>query len=216
MTRTDSFVPSERRKRQLTRAAQLLMGCMLVYGLVTLNLGIAGNAGIALAVSFVPALLRREYGYSMDPALMMWIAVALALHVIGSLGFYEWFTWYDNLTHAFSATFVAGVGYALFRTFERHSEEVDIPPNLRSVFVVIFVLAFGVFWEVFEFAVVEVSAALGVESPVTVYGIEDIVTDFIFNTVGALIVALWGTGYFDGVVDFLSTRIRSTERDDAG
>ena len=51
----------------------------------------------------------------------------------------------------------------------------------RSVFVVVFVLATGIFWEVLEFAAGDL---------ITVYGIDDIVTDMIFNAVGATIVAI--------------------------
>jgi hypothetical protein len=126
---------------------------------------------------------------------------------VGSLGLYSQFSWYDEITHTVSATVVAGIGYATFRAFEQHSDAIDVPSTFRGVFVVVFVLAFGVGWEVFEFGAPVVARWLGVGSPVTVYGIDDIVTDFVFNGVGAVLVALWGTEYTRGAVGFLRRRL---------
>ncbi|NHN47944.1 hypothetical protein G9464_10085 [Halostella sp. JP-L12] len=213
MTLGEALGLSDDRERLLARALQAVLAGLVVYGLATLRLGLAANAGIALAVTLLPALLRREYGYSMDAGLVLWIVLAVLLHVVGSLGPYRWFSWYDEITHTVSAAFVAGVGYALLRTFEIHSEEVDVPSEFRAVFVVVFVLAFGVVWEVFEFGAVLVSRLLGVRSPVRIFGIDDIVTDMVFNAFGAAVVAAWGTGYFDGVVGFLIRRTGSANEE---
>jgi hypothetical protein len=198
---------SESQQRLAIRLLQLGLVCLAVYGLVTGRFGMAANGVTALSVTCLPALLRREYGYTMDVRLVLWITVAIVLHVVGSLGLYSHFSWYDEITHTVSSTVVAGVGYAGFRAFELHSSELEVPSAFRAVFVVVFVLAFGVAWEVFEFGAVEVARAMGFDSPVTVYGIDDIVTDFVFNGVGAVLVALWGTRYTDGVVEFLRRRL---------
>lgn len=209
MTLDGPFEFSNDKERLLVRAMQLALVGLLVYGLATFQLGMAANGGLALIVTLLPALLRREYGYSMNAGLVLWITVAILLHSIGSLGLYDQFSWYDEVTHTISATLIAGVGYATLRAFERHSDEIDVPSEFRAVFIVVFVLAFGVLWEVFEFAAVFFSRVLGVSAPVTVYGIDDIVTDMIFNTFGAILVAVWGTGYFDGLVAFLRRRLDS-------
>lgn len=193
----------------LVRAMQLVLFGLLVYGLATFQLGMAANGALALAVTFLPTLLRREYGYTMSPGLVLWITVAIFLHSVGSLGLYDQFSRYDEITHTISSTIVAGIGYASLRAFECHSDDIDVPSEFRAVFIVVFVLAFGVIWEVFEFAAVYLSRLLGVSSPVTVYGIDDIVTDMIFNTVGAVVVAVRGTGYFGGLVSFFRRRLGS-------
>jgi hypothetical protein len=90
---------------------------------------------------------------------------------------------------------------------------VNVPSAFRGLFIVVFVLAFGMLWEVFEFSAVEVSKTLGVSSPVIVFGIDDIVTDLVFNTVGAVVVALWGTQHFGGLARFLSARFGRDGRD---
>ncbi|SFG48087.1 hypothetical protein SAMN04488063_2183 [Halopelagius inordinatus] len=197
------------RSRLLVRAMQFVLFGLVVYGAATLQLGMVANGLLALAVTFLPAALRREYGYTMAPGLVLWITVAIFLHSVGSLGLYDQFSWYDEITHTVSATIVAGIGYAALRAFERHSDDIDVPSEFRAVFIVVFVLAFGVIWEVFEFGAVFIAQLLGVSSPVTVYGIDDIVTDMMFNTVGAVLVAVWGTGYFGGLVSFLRRRLES-------
>lgn len=201
MTLADRLGFSDRRERLLARGLQSILVVLIVAGLVTANWGIVGSATIALTVTLLPAALRREYDYSMDPGLLLWITVAMMLHTGGILGLYEAFQWYDEIAHTTSATLVAGVGYASFRALELHTDDVDVPSEFRAVFIVIFVLAAGMFWEVVEYAAGDL---------ITVYGVSDIVTDLVFNGVGAVVVALWGTGYFGGLVGFFGKRMRSS------
>lgn len=213
MTLADAVGLSESGERRLVRALQLLLGGLVLYGVVTLQLGMGLSAGVALAVTALPALLRREYGYTMDAGLVLLITVAVVLHVIGALGPYRWYSWYDEVTHTVSAVLIAGIGYAVLVAFERHSDAVELPVAVRGVFIIVFVLAAGVIWEVLEFGIAELSRSLGVGSPLVVYGIDDIVTDMIFNTVGALIVAVWGSGYFDDFVPFVRRWLRSADEE---
>lgn len=189
---------SDSQERLIARALQLVLVSLIVFGVVTVRIEMVVTVGIALGVTLLPALLRREFGYSMDAGLVLWITIAMIFHTAGSLGLYEQYQWYDEITHTFSATLIAGVGYASFRALELHSDTIDVPSEFRAVFIVVFVLAAGVFWEVLEFS-------LG--GLVAVYGIDDIVTDFVFNAVGAIVVAVWGTGYVDGLVGFFSDRL---------
>ncbi|MFD1589476.1 hypothetical protein ACFR9U_21070 [Halorientalis brevis] len=199
MTLGDAVGLSDSQERRITRGLQLVLGGVVLAGLVTTQVGMAVTGSLTLGVTLFPALLRREYGYSMDPGLVLWITIAMILHTIGSLGVYEQYQWYDEVTHTASATIIAGVGYASFRALERHSDAIDVPSEFRAVFIVVFVLATGVFWEVIEYV-------LG--GYVTVYGIDDIVTDFVFNAVGAVIVAVWGTGYVRNLTGFFYDRLR--------
>ena len=201
MTLGDALGLTDAQERRIVRGLQLALGALFGYGGVTFQLGIAGTAGFALGITLLPAWLRREYGYSMDAGLVLWITTAVILHTMGSLWFYDTYQWYDEIAHTVSASVIAGLGYAAFRAFELHSDEMSVPSTFRSVFIVVFVLATGVFWEVLEFA-------LG-GAVVTVYGIDDIATDFVFNAVGAVIVAIWGTGYVRELVGFFRRRLRS-------
>lgn len=209
MTLGDALGLSDAQERLLARTLQFALLSLFIYGLVTLQWGMAANGGLALAVTLLPAVLRREYGYTMDAGLVLWITVAVMLNTIGSMGLYERFSWYDEVAHMVTATIVAGIGYAALRAFEYHTAEIDVPSEFRAVFIVVFVLASGVLWEVFEFGVPLLARSIGVRSPVTVYGIDDIVTDMMFNAVGAVIVVIWGTDYFGGLVGFFRRQLRS-------
>ncbi len=202
MTLADALGLTEVRERLLVRGMQLALAGLLGYGLVAGHMGIVAAGVVALGATLLPAVLRREYGYSMDAGLVLWITVAVVLHAAGSIGLYERFSWYDNVAHAVSGTVVAGLGYASFRAIELHSDEIDVPGEFRVLFIVVFVLAAGVIWEVLEFA-------LG--GLVTVYGVDDIVTDMVFNAVGAAVVAAWGTDYVSELVGFFRQRLRAAD-----
>jgi len=202
MTLSETLGISETQERLLARALQLVLFGVLAVGVVTVRAQLIVTGGITFGVSLLPALLRREYNYSMDMGLILWITVAMILHVAGALALYEQFQWFDEIAHTVSGTLIAGIGYASFRALELHSDVIDVPSEFRAGFILVFVLAAGVFWEVLEFVF---------SGFVTVYGVDDIVTDFIFNAVGGVIVAVWGTGYARGLVGFFRRRLRRSE-----
>lgn len=194
------------KKRLLTRLMQAVLAGLCLYGLATVQLGMAANGGFGLALTLLPAAIRREYSYSMNLGLVLWITAAVWLHSVGSIGPYSWFPWYDSVTHTVSAVLIAGLGYATFRGFERHSTELDVPSEFRAVFIVVFVLATSVIWELLEFASGAVPPLLGIDAPLVVYGVEDIVSDTLFNTLGGVLVAVGGSGYFQDLAGFARRR----------
>ncbi|MDS0477537.1 hypothetical protein [Natrinema sp. 1APR25-10V2] len=200
MTFGESVGLSDDQERYTVRILQGALIGLIAYGAVTARFSVSVTAAIALGVTVLPALLRREYGYSMDAGLVLWITGAVFLHSLGSIGIYAQYPWYDEITHTVSSIVVAGIGYASFRAFELHSDDIDVPPAFRSVFIVVFVLAVGVLWEVFEYALGDL---------VPVYGVDDIVTDFVFNGIGGLAVAIWGAGHVGGLIGFFRERLRS-------
>ncbi|WP_232686060.1 hypothetical protein [Halobacterium zhouii] len=199
---------AERRQRQATRAMQLSLVGFLFVGLYRGNVGITVNAGLALLVTYVPAVLERDYGIPMDAGITLWITAAVFLHALGTVGlpgiggkFYgpDGIPWWDHLTHALSSSIVAAAGYAVARALDEHNTEVYLPPKFMFVFLLLFVLAFGVLWEVLEFAVTALAGVLGTGAVLTIYGVNDTLLDLVFNTVGAVVVAVWGTAYLTDV-----------------
>ncbi|GAA0509557.1 hypothetical protein SAMN04488066_10839 [Halorubrum aquaticum] len=209
MTVSEAVGLSDRKQRLLTRLLQFVLVGLCLAGLVTLRLGMAVGGAFSLGITLIPAAIRREYEYTMSPALVLWITIAVCLHSVGSLGPYTWFSWFDSLTHTVSAIVVAGLGYATFHGFEQHSEELHVPASFRPMFIVVFVLAVSVVWELLEFASGQASQVLGINAPLVVYGVDDIVTDMVFNTVGGLIVAVGGSGYFVPLSGFVRRRFGS-------
>lgn len=187
--------------RLVSRLLQTAIAVVLVVGLATRNLSVVVNAALSLAVTFLPALLARDLDLHLDSWLVLTLTLALFLHSLGMLGLYDGVWWYDHATHTLSAMLVAGVGYATVRALDRHADAVHFPPRFLAVFIVLFTLAAGVLWEVLEFAAREVAEALALDPVLVQYGLGDTLVDLVFDTVGALVVALFGTHRFESLAD---------------
>lgn len=203
----DYFGIGDRRQRQASYVMEVIMVGILAIGIATGNTGVIVNTGVGLLVTQLPALLERDYGIALDPALTLWITTAVFLHAVGVIGlpwselnFYKSVWWWDHLTHALSSSLVAAVGYTTVRALDRHSEDIYIPPRFMFVFILLFVLAFGVLWEVLEFTITLVATATGNPTILTQFGLEDTMLDLVFDTIGAVVVAIWGTAHLTNVV----------------
>ena len=193
--------PSPRTQRRLTRGMQVLLAAIVVYGVVFGQPKAITNGGLGLFVTFVPALLERNYDIPLDPWLGVWITSAVFLHTLGSAWFYAQIPWWDHLTHALSASLIAGAGYTTLRAVDLHSDEISIPSRFAFVFILVVVLAFGVVWELFEFALDIVADETGISMPLAQFGLDDTVLDLMYNSVGALIVATFGQAHLTGVAE---------------
>jgi len=189
---------------------------MLFVGIDRGNGGIVVNTGVALAVTQLPPLLERDYEIPMDPRLTLWITTAVFFHAFGTVGLpgatrtlYSDIWWWDHMTHALSASLVAGAGYATVRAFDEHAEGVHLPRKFIAVFILLFVMAFGVLWEILEFAIALSAEALGTRAVLTQYGLGDTMLDFVFNSIGAIIVATWGGAYLTDVSGAIRQRLES-------
>jgi hypothetical protein len=222
---------SSRHQRLLVRAMEICLVGMFFIGLDRGNTGIVVNSLVGIAVTRVPALVERDYGIPMDAGLTLWITAAVFLHTLGTVGlpdtivsllrgvgigvtdgsFYKETWWWDHMTHALSASVVAAAGYSVARAIDVHDENVSLPPQFMFAFILVVTLAFGVFWEVLEFAIGEAAALLGSQSVLTQYGLGDTLLDLVFDSVGAVIVAVWGTAHLSDVVGALADRFEARE-----
>jgi hypothetical protein len=182
--------------RYLTYALQAALVAMTLYALVTLQVGLLVNVGLPLLLALFPPYVRYRYDYRLNAVLSLVIVTSAFLHAAGTFGPYTTYPWYDQLAHGVSASMIAGVGYALVRTVETSFDDVSLPPTLRGVFVVVIATAVGVVWEIGEFGLMRLAAALGGEPLLAQFGLADVILDLLFNAIGAAIVALWGTRYF--------------------
>jgi len=185
----------------MTRGMQGLLVGIIIYGIVFAQPKAITNGSLALAITFAPALFERNVKVPLDPWLGLWITLAVFLHTLGSAGLYGAIGWWDHLTHAMSASVVAGIGYTFARAIDLHHEGIAIPRRFAFVFIVITVMAFGVVWELFEFGLDVAAEGTGIEMPLSQHGIDDTVRDMMFNTLGAVLVATFGQAHLSGVVE---------------
>jgi len=204
---------STQQQRQVTRVMQVALIGLVGLGLERGNVGIVVNASVGLVVTQLPAVLERDYQIPMDPALTLWITIAVFFHALGTAGlpgsstnFYRSIWWWDHLTHTLSSSIVAAAGYATARAVELHSDTVSLPGRFMFVFILLLVLAFGVFWEVIEFAVAGIASLTGSQSVLTQYGLGDTMLDLLFDTLGGVVVAVWGTAHLTDLTGAIADR----------
>jgi hypothetical protein len=198
---------SPRGQRAASRLLQVVIAAALVGGLLTRNLSVVVNATLSLTLTFVPAILRRDYRIELDAGVTLWITLALCLHSLGMLGIYAGVWWYDHVTHTLSATIVAAAGYVVARAADETSEAIYLPPRFMFVFVLLFTLGLGVIWEVVEFSARLGAELLGLDPVLVQYGLEDTLLDLLFDTLGAVLVAVFGTGLVADVVVSVADRL---------
>lgn len=198
--------PSAQNQRRLTRGMQLFLVGLVVYGVLTRHPKAIVNGGMALPITFLPAVFERRYDLPLDPWLGLWITMAVFLHTLGSAGLYGQIRWWDHLTHAMSASLIAGAGYTAARAMDLHVDEINIPAEVAFVYIFVVVLAFGVIWELFEFALDILAVVTGLTMPLAQHGLDDTVRDLMFNSIGALVVATVGQVHLSGVAERMLER----------
>lgn len=193
--------------RVATRTIQLVLAGIVVYTVVAGETGYLLNTAVMLAIALIPDAVRYRYDVPRQPAVGFLVALAPFLHAVGAMGPYRSVPAFDQVAHAVSAVLVAGLGYVVVRVLDAEYDALSIPPALTALFVVVFATAFGVAWELLEFATGLLSSVVGGDPLLAQYGPSDVVLDLGFNTLGALAVALWGTRYFDGLRQLLVRRL---------
>ena len=193
--------PSMSNQRRMTLGMRAALIALVGYGVVAGEPKAITNGTISLLITSVPALLERNYRIPLDPWLGLWITLAVFLHTAGSAGLYAVVGWWDHLTHAMSASLVAGVGYTFARAVDIHSDRIYLPRQFFFVYTLVVVLAFAVVWELFEFGLDVAADATGVSMPLAQHGLDDTVLDLVFNSVGALAVAAFGQAHLMGATE---------------
>jgi len=219
----DTIGISERRQRQLNRAMQIGLVGLLFVGIERGSVGVIVNCAVALGVAQLPAVLEKDYEIPLDAGLTTWITAAAFLHALGTTGipgagqsFYRGTNWWDHMTHVLSSSVVAAAGYTTVRAIDQHTDDIRLPSKYMFVFILLFVLAFGVFWEVIEFVIGLAALEFGSARVLTQYGLGDTMKDMIYNTIGGVVVALWGTAHLTDVAGHVQRQFVADDADPDG
>ncbi|WP_435348065.1 hypothetical protein [Haloarchaeobius sp. HRN-SO-5] len=202
------------RLRSLNRALQVGLLGILALGVLTRNVSVVVNATAGFGVTLLPAVLARDRQLLLDPRFTLVVTVAVFLHSVGMVGLYDRVWWWDHLTHTLSATVVSIIAYTVVWAVDVYDDDLYLPPPVTTVFVLTFVLAVGVLWEVSEFVAREVAIMLGQEPVLVLYGLEDSMLDLVFDMVGAIAVTVLATTrlrrWGEELADWLDRRLEAS------
>jgi hypothetical protein len=143
--------------------------------------------------------MRHRHNLHLDPSLTLWITIAVFLDALGTFWLYDNLARWDNLTHAVSSSTIAAAGYVIVRAIDIYDSEINIPPGTMFIFIPLFILSTGVMWEILEFITDELALMFGIRAFLVQHGINDTMGDMLFNLIGSIVVALWGTFYLNNL-----------------
>jgi len=107
---------------------------------------------VSLFLTFLPTMVKREFGVSIGLGLEILIMISLLLHILG--GVFELYTKYDwdFVTHLVSSVLIAAMGLITIYTIDRYADSIELSPVALAFLTVVFTIAAGVMWEIGEFA----------------------------------------------------------------
>lgn len=145
------------------------------------------NTGLFTSVfCLVPMIFRRAKVMRLPLPFVLMIDVAIFIHGYGVLFMeYDDLLWYDSVTHTVSSVVVGLCVFYALTVVDGHDEKVRLGKKGLSVFIVLIMLTFSVYWEVFELVVDMISGTNMQYSPF------DTMRDMLSNTIGGIAVALY-------------------------
>ena len=186
------YIPENCRNWSFGLIAFLALSLMpaLWVAITHANWGTTFLAVTAIVFLLLPFALQAKF----DIYVPRVFSFALALFVYATLvsgemnRFYYDVWWWDLMLHSASAFAFGLIGLIIIR-INVSTKTILAKPVILSIFVFSFALMIGVIWEIFEFSGDQL---LGLDMQKD--GLNDTMTDFIVNTIGALVAAV--IGYF--------------------
>jgi len=174
---------------------QALIGLNTVYAFVTGNMAGFFTGLIMFIFTIVPYVVARRMKIHLPWFVFFLIALALWFHTAGYIrGYYElYYPYYDKVAHLVSGTAVALLGFLGVVFLDKYWKM-----NLTTPFIVGFTIIFGMapggFWEIYEFLVDTFFG--GSLAGMMQNGLTDTMLDMMFVLAGSILVAIMGVFYF--------------------
>jgi hypothetical protein len=153
---------------------------------------------LAIIISLVPTILKRNYQITLPLILDILITFALLLHVGGGLlGAYE-IPNYDTLTHFISSFLVAFLAFVIIYILHVYWDGLIMDKYAMAFLVVITTIAMGVVWEFNEWIT---DLIFGTTEQL---GYTDTIKDLFIDTIAGIAMAIIGVtmikhGSFDSI-----------------
>ncbi len=168
-------------------AALILFVMALQSYLVTDRLKYQLYTGLFSALMcLLPMLLKHGRVISIPAPLVLFIELAIFLHGYGVLLMqYDNMAWYDSVTHTISSIVVGLCAFYILLEANRPGGSLDLGPTGMSMFLVLIMMTFSVYWEVFEFFV-DLLAGTNMQ-----YSPFDTTRDMLSNALGGFIASAY-------------------------
>jgi len=153
------------------------------------------TAVLMFGMTLVPYIIAGRLNVQLPWFVFFLIALALWFHTAGYIqGYYvTFYPYYDKIAHLVSGTAVALLGFLAVIFLDRYWK-MDLTPVFIIFFTVIFGMALGGFWEIYEFLIDHFFGG-SLAGPMQ-NGLTDTMLDMMFVLTGSIIVAILGTFWF--------------------
>lgn len=161
---------------------------------------------LALIISFIPTILKRNYQITLPLILEILVTIALILHVGGGLlGAYS-IKHYDTLTHFVSSFLIAFIAFVIIYILDEYWDGLKMDKYAMAFVVVIATIAMGVIWEFNEWIT---DIVFGTYEQ---WGYNDTIKDLFIDTLAGILMAIIGVsmikrGSFDEITDDFGKQI---------
>jgi hypothetical protein len=161
---------------------------------------------LALFISLIPTILKRNYQITLPLILEILIILSLLLHVGGGLlGAYN-IPNYDTITHFISSFLVAFLAFVIIYILHVYWDGLIMDKYAMAFLVIITTIAMGVIWEFNEW-ITDLIFKTSEQ-----WGYEDTIKDLFIDTIAGIIMAIIGVtmikrGSFDEMTGELGKQI---------
>jgi hypothetical protein len=166
---------------------RIVFGLLLIIAVWKRDWVYAVACVMSILISFLPAILKRDYNITLPWVLDLLIASALFLHIGGGvLNAYYTIPGFDHITHFVSSALVSFLAFTVIYILDEYWDGLHMDIYAMAFVVVIFAMAMGVVWEFLEWAL---DLFFGTHEQ---WGLQDTMRDLLVDTIGGIIMAVVG------------------------
>lgn len=149
-----------------------------------------------MVIIYLPKVLGRRFKVNVPPEfeLLAIIFIFAALFLGEFRGYYVRYWWWDMALHTASGLLLGIFGFLLVFVLNESKEiGLQMRPRFVAFFAFLFAVACGAIWEIFEFAMDQLFG-MNMQKPMLgdPSGLTDTMWDLIVDTLGALVISIWG------------------------
>jgi hypothetical protein len=173
--------------------AYIMQGVILaitVYSIVIGDYPVTISGIVALFLTMIPAIVKRQWHITIPWFVTFLIALTLFFHVAGYV--FEWYLifypYYDKIAHFVASITIALLGFLMVLILHRYGD-MKCSRGMTIFYIVIFTLALGAIWEIIEYFL-DFFLHTGLQ-----HGNDDTMIDLVIDLLGGILVAVLGGNY---------------------